>query len=120
MEVTIPRKSVKTSKKSPNISEDQLEKARALYVKSRVYHMVAIGLVFTGLLTMTLVYNDMSGGNFAILFEHPKTIFILVLPFLPACIVSMMATDMRKKCEKIVSEKKLNMQTVAKAKKPRK
>lgn len=96
--------------------EAKIEQARSLFNAARIYRIVALGLFIVGLITMAILYNGISGGNFAVFFERPASLIILFVPFIPACIVNMMAAAKRKKCSKLIKDNKLDMQSVQAAK----
>lgn len=109
MEVIIPPKSKKSGPVNP---EAQLKKARVLYRKYRSYRMIGIGLLFVGCITMGLLYNGVSGGDFTVFFENPAILLVMLVPFIPAAIIGMIAGGLRKKCIKTVKKQKLDMRSV--------
>lgn len=71
----------------PLEGDDRL-KARALLMKSKLYRLMALVFAFTGLAVFTALYVRNIEGHFFEALQNPVVITIILVPFLPAVVLS--------------------------------
>jgi O-antigen/teichoic acid export membrane protein len=75
----------------------QKHQARELYLKSKIYRFFAILFAGVGLLVFANIYFVFSDGNFFKAISDPFFIVLIIFPFVPTIILSMMATRYERK-----------------------
>jgi hypothetical protein len=71
--------------------------ARELYMRAKVYRILALVFAAVGLLIFISLYiNNVGGGIFEAL-HRPSTVLIVLLPFLPSYIFSRLSVKAEKK-----------------------
>lgn len=68
--------------------------------RAKVYRFLSAGFALCGLIVFVMVYDEIALGNFKVLMQQPVEALILLVPFVPAIILSKMAV---KNDEKIVA-----------------
>ncbi|MBU0800251.1 MAG: hypothetical protein KKA05_04535 [Alphaproteobacteria bacterium] len=76
--------------------------ARALLLRSRLYRMFALVSAFVGLIIFIILYMQTIEGRLEDALREPQTIAIIIVPFLPAVVLSIMAERAQKKFDKFV------------------
>ncbi|MCM2343923.1 MAG: hypothetical protein NDJ24_05125 [Alphaproteobacteria bacterium] len=72
------------------LQEDVRLKARALLMKAKLYRLMALVFAFTGLAVFTVLYIRNIEGQFFEALQHPVTVTIILVPFLPAIVLSIL------------------------------
>ena len=85
---------------------DQRSKQRALLVKARMYRLVSLIFAIMGLLVFAMMYFQNTQGDFVGAMRDPFFIVIVVFPFLPAAILSWMASRVEKKLDVLLESMK--------------
>lgn len=73
------------------MDEDTRLKARELLLRSRIYRFVALIFAVFGLTIFIALYFKIARGNFLDVLRDIRLFVILLLPFLPACVMSWVA-----------------------------
>ena len=86
------------------MSEDMDKKAQAreLLIRSKVYRMLAVMFLVVGIILIAVIYVKVSGGDAAKALQNPVIIIGIVVTFLPASVLSLLASKAEKKLAKIV------------------
>ncbi len=71
--------------------------ARDLLIQSNVYRTLAAVFAFVGLVVFIVLYFNKVDGNLVEAFRQPLLIVSMIIPFLPAVVLSRKAEKMRKK-----------------------
>ncbi len=69
---------------------DKLE-AKKLLMKTKLYKLFALAFLIVGFLVFVVLYDQSAQGNFLVLLKDPLLIFVLIMPFIPAAVLSIMA-----------------------------
>ncbi len=88
-----------------------VEEAHKLYVKSKVYRVIAGFLAVMGFAMTIVVYNQLPHAATQDVLKNPFTVFILITQFFPAAVIQLLAGSARKKAIKLVEQKKLDLQS---------
>ena len=88
-----------------------IKEAHALFIKAKVYNIVALCLAAAGFFLCVVLHQKITDGNVMVFIEKPMTIFVILLPFVPAAVLQFIANSKRKKCLKLVEKKKLDLQS---------
>ena len=86
------------------ISSDKRQEARALLVQANVYRFMAAVFAVAGLLVFIVLYFRNVDGNIIEAFRQPLLIGAMIIPFLPAIILSIKADKTRKKLMAILEK----------------
>ncbi|QQG37457.1 MAG: hypothetical protein HYS17_10060 [Micavibrio aeruginosavorus] len=70
--------------------------ARALLMKSKIYRLLALIFAFTGLLIFVVLYLRNIEGHFFEALRQPVTVAIILVPFLPAIVLSILGQKAEK------------------------
>lgn len=92
-------------------TEPIVEQAHKLYVKSKVYRVIAGFLAVMGFAMTIVVYNQLPKTATQDILQNPFTVFILITPFFPAAVIQLLGGSARKKAIKLVEQKKLDLQS---------
>lgn len=65
--------------------------ARSLLMKSKIYRMFALFFAVMGVVIFIALFLSHIDGNFIAALRDPKTITLILVPFLPAVVLSLMA-----------------------------
>lgn len=79
------------------MDEDMRLKARELLLRSRLYRFIAVVFALFGIILFWLLYTRYVEGDIAQALSRPGTVLLIVLPFLPASVLSWMAVRSEKK-----------------------
>lgn len=79
---------------------------RALFIKSKFYRIAALIFAVCGVAVFGFMYYYTTNGNALKVLENPYIIVILVIPFLPAVILSWQATRNEKKLMALLESQK--------------
>ncbi len=77
-------------------------KARELLLRTRIYRFTAFVFAVIGLLIFLYLYFKDIGGDILTALSNPAIIAIILLPFLPAAVVSWMSVRSEKKLMKML------------------
>lgn len=72
------------------------QKARELVLKARLLRFAALIFAVTGLLIFLALYIKNIDGTLLSALTNPFTIFMVLIPFLPAAVLSWMASRLEK------------------------
>lgn len=75
--------------------------ARALLIKSRFYRIFALAFAVMGLVIFAYLYMTHIEGNFSEVLRNPSIIVILLVPFLPAIVLSLLAQKFERQFAKL-------------------
>ena len=73
-----------------------------LLMKARVYRMIGMVFAFVGLATFMILYFRHIEGNILGALSSPSLIVIILVPFLPAAVLSWMAVRMESRFYSLV------------------
>lgn len=79
------------------LPEDTRKKARELLLKTRIYRFFAAAFAFAGLTVFLILYFRNVEGNVLDALSRPSIVAILLLPFLPAAVLSWMSARLESK-----------------------
>ncbi len=82
----------------------QKQEARELYLKSKIYRIVAIIFAIVGLGLFGQLYFKQYNGDLAKALSDPFFIVTILFPFLPAIILSLISTRLEKKVVQYLQE----------------
>ena len=71
--------------------------ARALLIKSRLYRYFALAFALMGVVIFIFLYFRHIEGNLVQALQSPSIIAIIVVPFLPAFVLSLLAQNLERK-----------------------
>jgi len=60
--------------------------------RAKAYRIFSIGFALCGFVIFVMIYDDIARGNFQALMQRPVEALVLLVPFVPAIILSKMAT----------------------------
>lgn len=72
-------------------------KARELVLKARIYRICALAFALVGLVVFVALYLRNVEGSFLSSLTNPFIITIIVFPFLPAAVLSILAARLERK-----------------------
>ena len=78
--------------------------ARELLLRSRLYRFAALIFAIVGIILFLFLYFKYIEGDMYQALQNPKLVLILLIPFLPAFILSRMAIKTEGKFQKIMDE----------------
>lgn len=67
------------------------EAVKRIYVKSKLYRMVAMMLAACGFVVVIVLYVRITGGNPVMAFNNPHYILFILFPMLPAAFMAFLA-----------------------------
>lgn len=79
-------------------------KARTLMLKARIYRFVAAVFAFVGLAVFGMIFMRNMGQGVAHALSDPSMVAMLILPFLPAVVLSWRAKRMEKLFRSMVKD----------------
>ena len=85
------------------MDEDTRLKARESLLRSRIYRFTALVFAVLGLVLFVFLFFRYVEGDIMHALKKPSIVLILVLPFLPAAILSRMAVEAEKKLAKLIN-----------------
>ena len=68
------------------------QEARSLLIRARLYRYIAVAFAFTGLAVFLFMYFTSIEGHLLEAVTHPSIIGAILFPFLPAAVLSFMAS----------------------------
>ena len=71
--------------------------ARQLVLKSRLYRLIGLLFAVVGLVIFLIIFSHAFKGNFLHAAKDPFILLIVLLPFLPACVLAWMSSSLEKK-----------------------
>ncbi|MCB9996463.1 MAG: hypothetical protein H6869_08525 [Rhodospirillales bacterium] len=77
-------------------------KAREFLLRAKIYRAIALAFAIGGLVVFLALYFKHVDGHIMAALHNPKLVLILLLPFLPAFVVSRMAVKAEKNLSKIL------------------
>lgn len=77
--------------------ENDRAKLRALLIKARFYHLCALVFAMIGIVLFGYLFFLNTKGNIVTALADPATVVILLVPFLPAAVLSWMGAAAEKK-----------------------
>jgi uncharacterized membrane protein len=81
------------------------EAAQYHYVKAKLYRIVSIIFAIIGLLLFFIFSVIMIDNDPRVLLTQPWLVLFMIMPFLPAYVLSMLAEKHRKKLKQLVEKK---------------
>lgn len=75
------------------------EQRQKLKIKAVSYRLAAAALAVMGLIIFSMLYYTLTNGDATVIFHNPVNLILLIFPFIPAAILSMIATRTQKKLE---------------------
>ncbi len=78
--------------------------ARNYLIKAKFYRFFAIVFAVVGLVLFTYLYFEKVSGHFFEAIKEPWLVLIILIPFLPAAILSWIASRMEKKLMKVIED----------------
>lgn len=85
--------------------ESDDKKARALYMQGKIYRGLAQVFAVLGLIAAAFLYYNATDGDFRRLTDNPFLLIVMVIPFLPAVVLSMKAKKADKEYVKMAAPK---------------
>ena len=85
------------------MDEDTRLKARESLLRSRIYRFMALVFAALGLVLFVFLFFRYIEGDILHALKNPAVLLILVVPFLPAVILSGMAVKAEKKLAKLIA-----------------
>lgn len=77
------------------------ELARSLLIKSRLYRFFALAFALIGVVVFLILYFKNVEGHLFEALMHPSIIAMILIPFLPAVVLSLMAQHLEQKFMKL-------------------
>lgn len=81
------------------------KKARELYIQGKLYRALATAFAMLGLLAAAFLYYNGTKGDFRHIMENPTLLLVMVIPFLPAVVLSLKAKKAESGYMKLLNEK---------------
>lgn len=75
----------------------QRDEARKYLIKARVYHIMALIFAVIGLILFIFMYMQYIKGRFYEAIQDPSIIVFMLVPFIPAAVLSFLANRLDKK-----------------------
>lgn len=82
----------------------QKHEARELYLKSKIYRFFAVVFAGVGLFVFAHIYFNFSNGNFFKAVSDPFFIVLIIFPFVPAIMMSMIAARLEKRVTEFLKQ----------------
>lgn len=79
---------------------------KQIFIKAKFYRFMATAFAITGLILFAFNYFQFSSGDFFYALSQPDFIVIILMPFIPAALLSWMAMRLEKKTEKMDKQRK--------------
>lgn len=80
--------------------------AQKLLLKAKLLRLFAIVFAFAGLVVFIALYFQHIEGTFFSALTNPFVVFIVILPFLPAVVLSMRASKLERDASRKFADKK--------------
>ncbi len=86
------------------ISADVRQQAKAMLMQSKLYRMLATIFAVVGFVIFIVLYFEKIDGKLLEAFRQPLLIVAMIIPFLPAIVLSKKADKARQKAFKMVEK----------------
>ena len=83
-------------------TDEKKAEARELLIRGKVYRILAVTFLIVGIAVIAVIYRKVSGGDATKALENPAIIIGMLVTFLPAFVLSLMASKAEKKLASLI------------------